>query len=91
MNCPECQALRHVGHPAGLLVYSHAPACRLGRSQDSTQHADLERTALRPEITRPTTEAEAVLLTSLALPVPAEVAVIRLTRSVVRRRYGVEG
>ncbi len=86
--CPDCNGPRHERHPGGPLVYSHAPACRLGRAQDATQHADLERTLLRPEITRPTTEAEAALLASLAIPVPAEVAVTRLTRSVVRRFYG---
>ncbi len=86
--CPECKGPRHEGHPGGALVSSHAPSCQLGRAQDATQHADVERTLLRPEITRPATEAEAVLLTSLAIAVPAEVSVTRLTRSVVRRHYG---
>ncbi len=78
-----------VGHPAGLLTYTHAEGCSLGRAQDATQHADAERTSLQPEITRPATEAEVALLASLAVPVPAAVTVARLTRSsaVVRRHY----
>ncbi len=92
MSCPECKGPRHIGHPAGLLTYSHAAGCSLGRAQDATQHADAERTSYRqPGITRPATEAEAVLLNSLAIPVPAELSVTRLTSSVVRRFYGVEG
>ncbi len=92
MNCPQCGGPRHVGHPAGLLTYTHAEGCSLGQAQDATEHADAERTSsyLQPEVTRPATDAEVALLASLAVPVPAEVTVTRLTRSsaVVRRHYG---
>lgn len=93
MTCPECAGPRYVDHPAGPLVYRHVPnGCSLGAAQDATVAADAERTSdpLSPSTTRPPTAAEATLLASLAMPVPATVEVARLTRSsaVVRREYG---
>lgn len=93
MTCPECGGPRYVDHPAGVLVYRHeVNACSLGAAQDATQAADAERLAdpLSPSTTRPTSSAEAALLASQALPVPALVTVTRLTSSsaVVRREYG---
>ncbi len=92
MTCPKFGTARHVGHPAGLLTYSHAAGCDLGRAQDATRHADAERTNVKPHLTRPVTDAEVALLSSLALPVPTEVIVTRVTvgGAVIHRHYGYE-
>lgn len=91
--CPSCGGPRYEDHPAGPLVYRHeVNACSLGPALDATVAADAERTAdpLSPTVTRPPTSAEATLFTSLAMPVPVEVTVSRLTSTsaVVRRDYG---
>ncbi len=93
MTCPECGGARYVDHPAGPLVYRHVVSgCSLGAAVDATVAADAERLAdpLVTSTTRPPTAAEATLLASLAMPVPALLTVTRLTSSsaVVARDYG---
>ena len=97
-TCPSCSAMNVLDHPAGVLVFSHDPACPIGNAEDSTRANDHElvtkssyRGALPyPAFTRVTTTAENELLVALGyLPAPVT-TVTRITAggAVVNRSFG---
>lgn len=87
--CPTCSGPRIVGHSAGF-VWDHRSDCAVRDQEDATAVADHERARGR-SLTRPTTEAELVLLAAcgVTVPQPPLTTVDPLTASVLRRTFGV--